>query len=169
VAGGCVRGDAQRVGEDGGWCLADELVPCGQPARPGRNAQPAKDGDELTVAAMFAGELPGKQSRRGRVGRGGHVAAVAQVVPEQGGDGLGNVEPVGAEASPFPGRARGLPRQVSRHRVDSVVVQAVPGPRWCRGNDRFPYTAMASRGPDRTAAFRAVNWAKVPGVVDVTG
>ena len=66
MPGGCVRGDAQRVGEDGGWCLADELVPCGQPARPGRNAQPAKDGDELTVAAMFAGELPGKQPRRGR-------------------------------------------------------------------------------------------------------
>jgi len=39
--------------------MADDLVPCGWPARPGRNAQPAKDGDELTVAAMFAGELPG--------------------------------------------------------------------------------------------------------------
>lgn len=33
---------------------------------------------------MFAGELPGKQPGRGRVGGGGHVAAVAQVVPEQG-------------------------------------------------------------------------------------
>jgi hypothetical protein len=59
VAGGCAGGDAQNVGEDGGWCLADELVPCGQPARPGRDAQLVKDDDEPAVAAMFAGELPG--------------------------------------------------------------------------------------------------------------
>lgn len=38
---------------------------------------------------MFAGELPGKQPGRDRVGGGGHVAAVAQVVPEQGGDPAG--------------------------------------------------------------------------------
>ncbi len=49
---------------------------------------------------MFAGELPGKQPGRGRVGGGGHIAAVAQVVPGQGGNGLGNVEPVGAELEP---------------------------------------------------------------------
>jgi hypothetical protein len=77
----------------GGWCLADELVPCGQSARPGRDAQSAKDDDEPAVAAMFVGELPGKRPGEGRVSGGGYVAAVAQVVPEQGGDGLGNVEP----------------------------------------------------------------------------
>ena len=49
---------------------------------------------------MFDAELPGKQPGRDRVGGGGHVAAVAQVVPEQGGDGLGNVEPVRAELEP---------------------------------------------------------------------
>ena len=97
MAGGCVRGDAQGVGEDDGLCLADELVPCGEPACPGRYAQLVKDDDEPAVAAMFAGELPAKQPGRDRVGGGGHVAAVAQVVPEQGGDGLGNVEPVRAE------------------------------------------------------------------------
>ena len=58
-----------------------------------------KDADESVVAAMFAGELPREQPRRGRVGCGGHVAAVAQVFPQQGGNGLGHVEPVRAELS----------------------------------------------------------------------
>ncbi|HEY5988487.1 MAG TPA: hypothetical protein VIV12_19225 [Streptosporangiaceae bacterium] len=49
---------------------------------------------------MFAGELPGKQPRRGRVGCRGHVAAVAQVLPQQGGNGLGYVEPLRAELEP---------------------------------------------------------------------
>ena len=38
-----------------------------------------------------------EQPRRGRVGSGGHIAAVAQVLPQQGGNGLGHVEPVRAE------------------------------------------------------------------------
>ena len=33
------RRDAQRVGEDGGWCLPDEFAPGGQPARPGGDAE----------------------------------------------------------------------------------------------------------------------------------
>ena len=61
MAGGCVRGDAQRIGEDGGWCLADELVPCGQPgAAPGPECRAlAKDDDEPAVTAMFAVSCPG--------------------------------------------------------------------------------------------------------------
>jgi hypothetical protein len=100
VAHRCARRDSERVGEDRGWCLADELVPGGQPACPGGDAQLVKDADEPAVAAMFAGELPGKQPRRGRIGCGGHVAAVAQVLPQQGGNGLGHVEPVCAELEP---------------------------------------------------------------------
>jgi hypothetical protein len=69
--------DAQRVGKDRGWCLAGEFAPCGQPACPGGDAHLVKNADEPAVAAVFAGELPGKQPRRGRVGCGGHVAAVA--------------------------------------------------------------------------------------------
>jgi hypothetical protein len=68
VAHRCAWRDAERVGEDRGWCLADEFAPCGQPARPGRDAKLVKDADEPAVAAVFAGELPGKQPRRGRVG-----------------------------------------------------------------------------------------------------
>jgi len=65
--------------------------------------------DEPAVAAVFAGELPGKQSRRGRVGGRGHVGAVAQVLAQQGGNGLGHVEPVGAELEPGDaGGARGV-------------------------------------------------------------
>ena len=51
------RRDAQHVGQDRGWCLPDELAPCGQPARPGRDAELVKRPDEPAVAAMFAGEL----------------------------------------------------------------------------------------------------------------
>jgi hypothetical protein len=63
---------------------------------PGRDAELVKDAHEAAVAAVFAGELPGKQPRRGRGGRGGHLAAVAQVLPQQGGNGLGHVETVRA-------------------------------------------------------------------------
>jgi hypothetical protein len=42
------------------WPTATTL-PCGQAARPGRKAQPGKDDDEPTVAAVFAGEVAGKQ------------------------------------------------------------------------------------------------------------
>ena len=61
VAYRCVRGDAQRVGEDRGRCFVDELMPGGQPAGPGRDAELVKDADDPAVAAVFAGELPGKQ------------------------------------------------------------------------------------------------------------
>ena len=93
----CALRDAQCIGEDCRWCLPDKFAPGGQPARPGGDAKLVKNADEPTVAAMFAGELPGKQPRRGWVGCRGHVAAVAQVFPQQGGNGLGHIQPVRAE------------------------------------------------------------------------
>ncbi len=57
------RREAQRVGEDGGWCLPGELAPGGQAARPGRDAKLTENTDEPAVASVFAGELPGKQPR----------------------------------------------------------------------------------------------------------
>jgi hypothetical protein len=44
--------------------LLRELAPCGQPARPGRDAELVEHADEPAVAAVFAGELPGKQFSR---------------------------------------------------------------------------------------------------------
>ena len=90
----CARRDAQRVSEDRGWCLVDEFAPGGQLACPGGDAELVKDADEAAVAAVFGRELPGKPPWRGGGGRGGHVAAVAQVLPQQGRNGLGHVETV---------------------------------------------------------------------------
>jgi hypothetical protein len=41
VAHRCVWRDSQRVGEDRGWCLADEFAPGGQPACPGGDKRKA--------------------------------------------------------------------------------------------------------------------------------
>jgi hypothetical protein len=54
-----------------------ELAPSGQAACPGRDAELVKYPDEPAVAAVFAGELPGKQPRRGRIDGRGHVARLA--------------------------------------------------------------------------------------------
>jgi hypothetical protein len=91
--------------------------------RPGGDAQLVKDADEPAVAAVFAGELPWKQPRRGRVGCGGHVAAAAQVLPQQGGNGLGHVEPVRAELEP--GGAVGAGGVGGAQRGDSAGLLAV--------------------------------------------
>jgi hypothetical protein len=48
------RHDAERACEDCGWDLAGELPPCGQPARPGRDAELAKHADEPVVAGLSA-------------------------------------------------------------------------------------------------------------------
>jgi hypothetical protein len=94
-----------------------------------------KNADEPVVAAILAGELPGKQPRRSRVGCRGHVAAVAQVFPQQGGNGLGNVKPVRAELEPGGaadaggiGRAqRGDPADLLAVERDKAAGDAVAG------------------------------------------
>jgi len=55
VADRCVRWDAQRVGEDCGWCFTDEFAPYGQPGRSRGDAKLAQDLDGPAVAAVFAG------------------------------------------------------------------------------------------------------------------
>jgi len=118
------RRDAERVGEDRGWCVADELAPGGQPARPGGDTELVKHADEPAVAAMFAGKLPGKQPRRSRVGRRGHVGAVAQVFPQQGGNGLGHVKPVRAKLEPGGTvGAGGIGRTQRGDRADLLAVE----------------------------------------------
>ena len=120
----CARRDAQRVGEVGGWRLPGELAPGGQPARPGRDAELVEHADEPAVAAVFAGELPGKQPRRGRVGCRSHVGAVAQVLPQQGGNGLRHVEPVRAELEPGGAvGAGGIGRPQRGDRADLLAVE----------------------------------------------
>ncbi len=59
-----------------------------------------------------------------RVGRGGHVAAVAQVMPKQGGDGVRNVEPVRAKPEPGGGAgARDVGGAQGGDRADLLAVE----------------------------------------------
>jgi hypothetical protein len=146
------RRDAQRAGEDRGWRLADELAPGGQPACPGEDTQLVKGADEPAAAAMVAGELPGKQPRRGWIGGRGHVAAVAQVLSQQGGNGLGHVEPVRAELAPSA-------QEVPVVRSAAILLTCWPYSTTRQPARRSPGARVSSSSSRRIAASRA----SVPG------
>jgi hypothetical protein len=82
---------AQRLGDDGGWDLQDELAQRGDPAGQGGDAEITDELAEVAGVQRLAGPASGKQPAGTGVGGGLQVVALGGGLQQQGGERVGCV------------------------------------------------------------------------------